>query len=115
MHSLTSGRAAARTVVDALQYGDPSVAVLARYQRRLGASTRLPFGVSRVVAKLMRWHPLITTAAIELMRSRGVLFFSEWVDAWLGSKKLFLDPGVALSVAALALKRLLRLWLWGPQ
>lgn len=104
-YALQSGRAAARTLVEALATGDVSERTLARYQSRVANATRVDFGISKGIRALLKVYPRLTRACIAVIRERGVLFFSEWVGAMQSSKRLFISPGVALSVLWEAIKQ----------
>lgn len=103
IYSLQSGRAAARTLVDGLSVGDLSEVTLCRYQSRINQN--VDFTISKAIQKMLRVYPLLTTACIAVIRSRGILFFSEWVGSLHYGKKWFITPHVAFTVLFEAMKQ----------
>lgn len=86
------------TIVEALAYGDVSASSLGRYQSRIASFTRVEFGIASAMAKTLRVYPKLAAAAVAVLRSRGVLFFSEWVGALQGDKRMFISVSVALLI-----------------
>ncbi len=104
------------TIVEGLAYGDVSAQAMSRYQTRLSSFTRVEFGIASAISNILRMYPKVAAAAIAVLRSRGVLFFSEWVGALHGDKRMFLSVSVALMVAIEAARTEFINWCWpaGP-